>query len=104
VIDNLLEKRRQQHPHHARQHRHPLRAGVRGKALDDPMRRLKRISSSALSVTGPAEAWIRYASSMSRTLALTRRWISSASVLTRLWRWLRCDAVTNEESALVHQE
>ena len=35
-----------------------------------------------LSVTGSADAWMRKASSMSRTLALMIRWISSASVLT----------------------
>src|SRR6266508_3022407 len=62
------------------------------------------ISSSALSVTGPACAWMRKASSMSLTLVLMARWSSSASLLIRLRRWLRCDAVSNEESAPVHQE
>jgi hypothetical protein len=37
----------------------------------------------AHAVTGPACAWMRKASSMSRTLALIFRWNSSASVVTR---------------------
>jgi hypothetical protein len=41
----------------------------------------KRISSSALSVTGPADAWMRYSFSMSRTLALTIRWTPRPTLL-----------------------
>jgi hypothetical protein len=52
------------------------------------MRRPEEDLLKRLVVTGPADAWMRKASSMSRTLVLMIRWISSASVLIRLWRWL----------------
>ena len=54
-----LEERGQQDAHDARQERDPLLGGERREALEDAVRRPKTSCSSAVSLTGPASAWIR---------------------------------------------
>jgi hypothetical protein len=47
---NVLEKDRQQHAHHARQHYQPLRGGVRREGLDDAVGRLMTADSFSCSL------------------------------------------------------
>jgi hypothetical protein len=65
---NVLEKDRQQHVHHARQHYHSLRGGVRREGLDDAVGRLMTADSFSCSLGTQVQPRPSIRSSGSRAL------------------------------------